>query len=139
MFKFTFCKLRVTLKYSGETNLLKPERFILIIQKDRSARAILKDPKRFMLGRAEQFVLRYLYKKFGKIHFYATHRELLNAYNAINRIEITDLRKTLKQLVSKDLIIKIFIPKTYYYWINYRGISIAARLRKGTKRIMLEL
>ncbi len=92
-----------------------------------------------MLGRAEQFVLRYLYKKVGKIHFYATYRELLYNYNATNRIEVKYLRDALKRLTSKDLIVKIFIHNKYYYWINYKGVSIAARLRKGTTRVVFEI
>ena len=79
------------------------------------------------LGKAEEFVLEYLYKKEAKEISYTTHKELLNAYNGKNKSNIKSINSTLTILRNKEFICKDYIDNRNVYWISYKGISIIAR------------
>ena len=67
------------------------------------------------------------YKKELKKIPYITHKELLNAYNKKNNLNVKSLDKTLFILKNKEFTYKDRVENRNVYWISYKGISIITR------------
>ena len=76
------------------------------------------------LGKAEKFILEYLYEKELLKIPYTTHNELLDKYNKRYESKVKSIKTTLNKLYKKEWIDREIINRSYEYWISYKGIII---------------